>query len=248
MLTKITKLMGPEDDKGGGGDDLEAKIAAAVAAALPKALNGAITSHLNRVTAKFEERFKAIEKPAGGGEGDDGEEAPGAPGAGRQGTPGALAPEVQKQLDQMQKRLDKAERETKAEREKLQAEEAKRLSNEDRAALSKVLGEKKVSPEMLPAAIALLYGEEKRVVRGSDGKHRWRDDDDTEIDMSEGADKFLKTGAGQRFLPPTGSLGGGGSPPGSKPRPGGDGDAYAGESIMGLVARVAQGTGPAGQG
>jgi hypothetical protein len=236
MLTKHKLMNAAGENGGGGGDDLEAKIAAAVAAALPKALNGAITSHLNRVTAKFEERFKAIEKPPAG-DGEDGEEAAATSAAGvKPGAPGALPPEVQQQLTQMQKRLDKAEREAKAEKEKWQAEEAKRLTNEDRSVLSKVLGEKKVTPEMMSAAVALLYGEEKRIVRSADGKHRWRDDDDTEIDLAEGADKFLKTPTGQRFLPPTG-VQGGGSPPGQKPQPGG-GNALAGESLLGLLSRT----------
>jgi hypothetical protein len=239
MLTKITKLMGPEDDKGGGGDDLEAKIAAAVAAALPKALNGAITSHLNRVTAKFEERFKAIEKPPGGegGEGEDGGEVPPKPVV--KGAPGAsgLSLEVEQRILRAEKRAEKLEREVKEEREKRAAEETKRLTNEERGALSKLLGEKKVSPEMIDAALAMLHTEQKRVARGEDGKLSWRGDDDDHVGLGEGVDAFLKTPTGQRFLAPTGSQGGGGSGPGAKPRAGGGADALAGESLMSLLTR-----------
>jgi hypothetical protein len=237
MITKMRKLMNAAGENGGGGgDDLEAKIAAAVAAALPKALNGAITSHLNRVTAKFEERFKAIEKPAGGGDGDDAEE-PGADPAAAAKPGGGKDPEVAKQLALMQKRLDKAEKAAKEADDKRLAEETKRLTNEERGALSKLLGEKKVSPEMLDVAVALLHTEQKRVARGEDGKLSWRGDDDDHVGLSEGVDSFLKTPVGQRFLAPTGSQGGGGSGPGSKPRAGGGADALAGESLMSLLTR-----------
>lgn len=237
---KNWKLMAAADDDkgGGGGEDIASIVAAAVAAALPKALNGAITAHLKRVEAKFEERVSKLEKPAAApGEGDEGDEpaAGGEPVKG--GKPGALPSEVEQRILRAEKRAEKLEREVKAEREARAAEEAKRLTNEERSALSKVLGEKKVSPEMLDVAVALLHTEQKRVARGEGGKLSWRGDDGDELGLTEGVDAFLKTPTGQRFLPATGA-GGGGSGPGGKPPGAAGGDAFAGQSILGMMGQI----------
>jgi hypothetical protein len=244
MLTKHKLMNAAGENGGGGGDDLDAKIAAALEKALPKALNGVVTSHLKRVMAPIEERFAKLEKPPAAGEGEDGDEAGGEPPAAPKGKggSGSLPPEVEQRIIRAEKRAEKLEREVKEEREKRAAEERTRMTQEERSALSKVLGEKKVSPEMLDVAVALLHTEQKRVARTAEGKLAWRGDDGDELAMAEGVDAFLKTPTGQRFLAPTGTQGAG-SGPSQRQGGGSSGDAYAGESIMGLVAKVAQGSG-----
>jgi hypothetical protein len=224
-LLKTTMFLMPVDPKsgaaGGGDDEADAKlaevVAAAVAAALPKALNGAITSHLNRAMAKVEERFAKLEKPAGDGEGGEGEGGEGTPAA----KPGAGKGQPSPELVEMQKRLAKTEKllaDQTAAREKAVAEGRMR---EERGALQEELTKAGVRKELIGPAVAYLHAEQKKLKRiseeGKDDRLVWAEGDD-ELSIADGVKAWAKSEVGQGFLParPVGGSGGtGGARPGS---------------------------------
>jgi hypothetical protein len=227
-LLKTTMFMMAVDPKsgsaGGGDDEADAKlaevVAAAVAAALPKALNGAITSHLNRAMAKVEERFSKLEKPTGDeGDGEEGGEGgvtpPAKPGKG-------VSPEVAQELAAMRKQLETTKKQLadeKAARDKAVAETRER---EDRGKLQEALMAAGVQKHMLGPAVAYLHGEQKRLKRGEDGEVYFIGDDKTEVSVADGVKAWAKSETGMGFMPAR-DVGGSGGTGARKPGAGGAG-------------------------
>jgi hypothetical protein len=227
-LLKTTMFMMAADPKSGGaggaddGDDekLAQAVAAAVAAALPKALNGAITAHLKRLESKIDERIKPLEAKGQGGDddqGNDGEATGGAGGAPAKPGKGQPDPELvalKKRLEQTEKRLA----DEKAARDKAVAETRTR---EERGTLQEALVAAGVSKDMVGAAVAYLYGDQKKVRRvseeGKDDRLVWAGDDDAELAIADGVKAWVATPTGRGFMPPRDGVGGSGGGGGKRP-------------------------------
>jgi plasmid stability protein len=114
--------------------------------------------------------------------------------------PGALPPEVQKQIDQLAK-ANKALQDKYDAAEKLRAEtEAKSRRKEERDALGAALRKAGV-PEPLAAGAVAYLGERGTIKRTDDGAIRWAQGDD-ELELDKGAAAWLKTDEGRAYLPP----------------------------------------------
>lgn len=153
----------------------------------------------------------------GGGGADDGK-------GGGQGGPD---PETKKLLLKMEEdnkalrdRIAKQDAESTKEREA-------RARSEERTALQAALVKAGVRAELLPAAIALLHGDEKRLKRSKNGDIVWpvkrgtgdsAYDDDLTIEA--GLTEWLATDQGKAYLPPKDAGGGGGAGGGRPPNPG----------------------------
>lgn len=223
-----TKLMNKEGEGGGGGGetpDIAKLVADAVAAALPKALNGAITSHMNRVTAKFEERFKAIEKPPVDDDEAGGEGGEGAPVVKPKGGAGGLSPEVEARIRAAEKRAEKAEKTAAEEKTIRERAVAEGRVKEERATLQDALVAAGVQKKMLGPAVAFLYGEQKRIKRltaeGQDDKLVWVDGDE-EHSIADGVKAWTKSEDGMGFMPSR-DVGGSGGTGGGRGGAGGGG-------------------------
>jgi len=129
----------------------------------------------------------------------------------------ALDPEVVKTMSKLEERLTASERKAKlAEEENLAIKESQARSQEKSALVTALQG--KVRPALLPAAVALLYGEQKKVRRDKDGGIVFevkRKDYTDELTVEEGVLEWLATPEGKEYLPPVGA-GGTGDKSGAK--------------------------------
>jgi len=242
MLKRILMNAAKDPKAGGAGDDkpdppdLESLVATAVAAALPKVMHGAITAHLKRLEAKFEDRFSKIEKPTeeedadpGAGAGDDaGAKKPAGGGGGK------LTPELEARIRAAEKRAEKAEKIAADEKAARETAEATARAREERSALHEALAAAGVPKERLRGATALLYTEDKRVKRTDDGKIHFVVADDDEKPIAEGVAAWLKTPEGLQYAPPRNAGGSGATRTGGAGGSVGAGDVMSDSAFVGV--------------
>jgi len=231
---------GGDGGGGGGGDDDKKKPVTAedveklIKDSLDKSLHGAVKIQLKR--ALGDDSFKtliadAVKSTVGDSvkealaqakeeSGDD----PPAPDKGKGGKkteeePSAAMVKLQKQLDQMKKERDdeKAARET---------EKKTREATEERTLLTEALTKGGAAPKRVKGAVALLYGEEKKLARNEKGQVYWKGEDDEELSLEDGVKAWLESEEGQEYMPAR-QVGGGGGGTGGTPKLGAGGKADA---------------------
>lgn len=135
-------------------------------------------------------------------------------------------PEWKAQLSAMQKRVEAAERKATEAESRRAEQEAARTRDEERSSLASALRQEGLDETRIKAATALLYTEEKRIVRSPEGKIAFklqRQGFEDEVDLSAGIKEWLKTDDGKAFMPARGVSGSGataatnGSRSGGKP-------------------------------
>jgi hypothetical protein len=138
--------------------------------------------------------------------------------------PEPTKPEPTKPDDHSEKRFKAMEMQLAEERKARELEKNERLRGEERTALSEALEVAGVTdPVFKKAAIATLYGEEKRVVRESDGSIKFkvqREGYEESLDIKDGVKHWAGTDEGKRFRAPSGAQGSGQTPGGKTPRNG----------------------------
>ena len=156
---------------------------------------------------------------------------------------GAADSEWKKKLDQLQRKFDEeSEARKKAETER-EAERQTAKREEERAVLASALRKNGVDEARVKAAGALLYLEDKRVVRDADGKivfkKALKGGDFEDVSVEDGIADWVKSDDGKVFLPAKGAGGSGGNglkhPPTSGKFTGKMNDEAAGNAILGLV-------------
>jgi hypothetical protein len=153
------------------------------------------------------EELRAAKKPGEGAADDDAVDGKGK----------ALDPEVVKTMSKLEERLTASEKKAKASEEENLAIKESQARAQERDALKTAL-QGKVRPALLPAAVALLYGEQKKVRRDKDGGIVFevkRKDYTDELTVEEGVLEWLATPEGKEYLPPVGA-GGTGDKSGAK--------------------------------
>jgi hypothetical protein len=207
-----------EEDKGGEGDDKPKPLTIEdVQAIVSKTVNRSVTDHIKRAlegdsfTTKMADIVKAALQ-ATKDEDPDGDEPTGGAGDKARGGDGKfagkLSPEAEARIKAAEKRAEKAEKLALDNEKRAKEAEEKKAWQEERTTLTGALTKAGVRKELMPAAIALLHTEQKRLSRAEDGTLRFKHgDDDHEVDAGIAA--FLKTEEGQSYLPPRNAAGSG---------------------------------------
>lgn len=145
-----------------------------------------------------------------GGQGNGG----GAGGGGGSSAGGGMDQETKRALTKLQHDNEDLQKALRAMSDEKKATELKTRESEERGALKDALNGK-VRPSLLPAAVALLYGERKVVGRDKDGgvvfKMKDRDNFDVEAAIDDGVKAWLETAEGKEYLPPVEAGGSGDS-------------------------------------
>jgi hypothetical protein len=150
----------------------------------------------------------------GSGENDEEHEEPGKVGGNGNGGSKGMDVETKRALAKLQHDNEDLQKMLKAMSDDKKATEQKQLESEERAAIKDGLNGK-VKASLLPAAVALLYGERKVIGRNKDGgvvfKMKDRDNFDVEATIEDGIKAWLETAEGKEYLPPA-DVGGSGDP------------------------------------
>jgi hypothetical protein len=161
---------------------------------------------------KILEDSAAARGGAGAGGEDQGQSGTASVGAG--GASGGMDVETKRALAKLQRDNEDLQKMLKAMSDDKKASEQKQLESEERSAIKDGLNGK-VKPSLLPAAVALLYGERKVIGRNKDGgvvfKMKDRDNFDVEATIEDGIKAWLETPEGKEYLPPA-DIGGSGDP------------------------------------
>jgi hypothetical protein len=200
--------MAMADDNGNSGDSGNASKPMdenAIKDFVVKAVNGAVSTHLSRALEKrdsaLEERMSKLlteslgqrtteqVKPDAGGDDKAGDAMK------------AIEAKYQKTLQEMQQSLER-------ERSQREQERSQRLVGEERGTLRDTLLEAGVPQPLVPAAVAYLHGELKRVKRDDDGSIIFEIPEKgptgsyvDRVSVKEGIERFLKTEEGKHYLP-----------------------------------------------
>lgn len=156
-------------------------------------------------------------------------------------TPAEPKSEIDAKFEMMQKKIEAAERRYDEERKAREEERKARMRDEERVALADALRSGGLDDKRLRGAAALLYSEERRVVRDPEtGSIKFRQEKDGYeelVDLGKGIAEWLKTEDGKAYLPPRQTAGSGASAVGGRPRNGGVSKVeQAKELLMELVA------------
>lgn len=121
------------------------------------------------------------------------------------------ASELEKQLVEMKNRFESSERMRKEEEQRRLQQEHERMESEEVLALEKSLRSGGIQDEdYLESARALLYREQKKIVRDESGRIKFkvsRDGYDDLLELDAGVKEWLGGERGRKFLPPTGATG-----------------------------------------
>jgi hypothetical protein len=201
----------PDDKTGIEGEGQQSAINDEIKDFVVKAVNGAVSTHLSRALGKRDEALKAelqgmfaqFKPPV--------PETPPKPDAatGDSEAMRGLHAKYEKQIAELREAAD---------REKSQREQEfkKRMSGEERESLKSYLVEHGVPPALVPAAVAYLHGELKRVARDDDGNIQYVSQEkgptgnyEDRVPLKDGVERFLKSDEGKHFLPakPVGGAG-----------------------------------------
>lgn len=159
---------------------------------------------------------------AGAGGAGDGGDAGGAQGGGAspQGDQSRGAqqpqskadPETQRLLREQQHTIEDMQKQMQGMRREKEETEKRQRETEERTALKDALTGK-VRATLLPAAVALLYGERKAIGRNKEGglifKTKDRDGYDVDVPIEDGIKGWLETAEGKEYLPPVDASGSG---------------------------------------
>ena len=262
LLASVGEEGGGDGGGGGGGsgDDKDKKpvtaadVQAMIDKSVGKSVNAAVTTHLKRALggddfkASLGEVLKSTlpdilkgAKPAGGEDDpDDGGDPPDDKAKGKKGGKGGddgVPPDVRRRLDQLEKQVKQRDDELAKEKAAREAEKKERETAEEKSALTKALTDSGLAPKRVKAAVALLYGEEKRVIRGEKGQLFFKledeDGDEVEYSLADGVKRWVASDVGQDFLPAKPVAGSGNT--GGERKPTKQGDAPALESVIGLI-------------
>jgi hypothetical protein len=209
----------PDDNQSGNGEGNQTAINDEIKDFVIKAVNGAVSTHLTRALSKRDEALKtelqtmfAQLKPAA-------ETTPPAKdtSADTDALKGIHA-KYEKQIAELKEAADR-------ERGQREQEFKKRMSGEERESLKSYLAEHGVPPALVPAAVAYLHTELKRVARDDDGNIQYVSQEkgptgsyEDRVPLKDGVERFLKSDEGKHFLPakPVAGAGNRGGSPGSK--------------------------------
>jgi len=223
MLWKSKRLMmqlgpmmapkDPDDNEGGGGGadaELETKIGkivnSAVTAQLSRKMKDAVDTAMSTALAPVLERLEALGNKSNEGNGD-GDPPP------SKSQKTAMPPEVQKRLDELERANKKLQDDNKRAAEETMAQRRANEANEERTALAGALKRAGVSDDRIAGAAALLYHDQKKLKRDSDGNIRFVQKDQygnvEEVEVDVGVAAWATTGEGKAYLPPVPVQGGG---------------------------------------
>lgn len=205
----------PDDGEGGGGGaaftpdqlkEMTKVINSAVTGQLGRKLKDAVSAQMNESLAPVLERLEAL-GTKGGDNGDGGEPPP------SKTQKAAMPPEVQKRLDELERANKKLQDDNKRAQDDAAAQRKANEANEERAALAGALKRAGVSDDRVAGAAALLYHDQKKLKRDSEGNIRFVQKDaygnTEEVDLDTGVTGWATTGEGKAYLPPVPVQGGG---------------------------------------
>lgn len=238
MLFKLSKiLMAPVNDKGSGSGkkkpddnddgDGEGEDTPLTREDVTRMVNGAVTGMFNKT--KFKEMlgtavketvsplFEDLKTSLSGKKTDDDDGDNGGDDKGKKQASG-ITPEVQKRLDELERSNKQLLKETKEEKEKAAAADKRNDEQEERSKLAVALKAAGVSEDRLPGALALLYLEQKKIVRDENRKIKFvvqKEDYEEKLDLEKGVADWIKSPEGKSYLPPKEIAGAGtrGGPP-----------------------------------
>lgn len=227
--------MGDTDDKDKTDDKPKPLTAEDVQGIVNKTVNRAVTDHLKRAFAGDDFKSAIGEAVKAGLQATKDDAGDDEPGAGDKAKPrgegGKFSPEYEARIKAAERRAEKAEKLALDTEKRAVDAETKKAWQEERTTLAGALTKAGIRKELMPAAMALLHTEQKRLTRAEDGSLRFKIGDD-EHEVDAGVSAFLKTEEGQSYMPPRAAAGSGGTAAG---RPGAGGKPEYSDADLGAL-------------
>lgn len=197
-----------------GADELDTRIS--------KIANAAQSSHATRMQRQFDKKLAEVTSTLTSQIAELKEAL--AASSQRKGEDSDDKNDVGKIQEHYERKFQKLQQEVQEERKAREQEHSLRRTSEERSALSDALRAGGVDGPLLKSALALLYTEEKRVIRTEDGEIAFRlnkDGFEEEVSLSEGIAEWLASAEGKHYIPARNVSGSGATGPSPSQKKGG---------------------------